>query len=530
MKSTMKRFSSLALLGALAFSIAVLSASGQEQSSMTLNPTKMPKLATVDPLYVSYNIEMVEVTGGRFWKPYKSAAKEASAARPSTPTGGNQQVGSAAGPYEYRPPINLGDSHLRNLAKALGPAYLRVSGSWANSTFFQNNDDPAMKQAPDGFRQVLTRAEWKGVVDFTHATGDELVTSFAISPGTRDASGVWTPLQAKAFIDYTKSIGGTIAATEFMNEPTFPGPGGAPAGYDAAAYARDVKVFEPFLRKESPYTVFLGPGGVMEGAVPTFGGMKLIHSDDILKATGPVFDAFSYHFYGAVSRRCGGNMTVEKAMSAGWLDQVDANEKFYADMRDQLLPGKKLWLTETAEAACGGDQLASEFVDSFRFLNQLGTLAQKGVQAVMHNTLASSDYGLLDENTLEPRPNYWAALLWKRLMGDVVLDPGVPEGQTLRVYSQCMTGHKGGVALLAMNLDTKQEQTLAIPLPGERYTLTAPDLASTTVMLNGVALQAAADGTVPEIKGQKVKAGTLQLGPASITFLTIPSAKNKSCM
>jgi len=26
----------------------------------------------------------------------------------------------------------------------------------------------------------------------------------------------------------------------------------------------------------------------------------------------------------------------------------------------------------------------------------------------MHNTLAASDYGLLDEKTLMPRPNYWA--------------------------------------------------------------------------------------------------------------------------
>jgi heparanase 1 len=49
----------------------------------------------------------------------------------------------------------------------------------------------------------------------------------------------------------------------------------------------------------------------------------------------------------------------------------------------------------------------------------------------MHNTLASSDYGLLNEDTLEPRPDYWAAVLWKRTMSDVVLDPGV-EIQVLR--------------------------------------------------------------------------------------------------
>ena len=520
----------LALVWALVSCVAPLSVLAQEKASTTVNPSKMPKLATVDPLYLSYNVEMVEVTGGRFWKPYKSTANAGSTPKPAAPTISDQQVGSATGPYEYRPPINLSDSRLRNLAKALGPSYVRVSGSWANTSFFQNNDDPPLKQAPNGFRQVLTRAEWKGVIDFARATGDKLVTSFAIGPGVRDAQGLWTSMQAKALIDYTKSIGGSIAAAEFMNEPTFPGPGGAPAGYDAAAFAKDVKIFEPFLRKESPHTVFLGPGGVMEGGPAMLGGMKLIHSDDILKVTGPVFDAFSYHFYGGVSRRCGGDMTIEKSMTANWLDQVDGNEKFYADMRDQLMPGKALWLTETAEAACGGDQLAGEFADSFRFLNELGTLAQKGVKAVMHNTLASSDYGLLNEDGLEPRPNYWAALLWKRMMGSVVLDPEVPKEQDLRVYSQCMVGHKGGVALLVMNIDTKQDHSLTISLPAIRYTLTAPALTSTNVLLNGVALQAGADGTVPEIKGQKVEAGVLPFAPASITFLTVPSARNKSCM
>ena len=505
-------------------------ASAQEHAGAAVDPSKMPKVATVDPLYLSYNVEMVEVTGGRFWKPYKSAANGGSTAKPGAATNSDQQVGSATGPYEYRPPINLSDPRLRNLAKALGPSYVRVSGSWANSSFFQNNDDPPLKQVPAGFRQVLTRAEWKGVVEFARATGDKLVTSFAISLGTRNLQGVWTPVQAKALLDYTKSIGGSIAAAEFMNEPTFPGPGGAPAGYDAGAFAKDVKVFEPFLRKESPQTIFLGPGGVMEGGSAMFGGMKLIHSEDILKATGPVFDALSYHFYGSVSRRCGGNMTVDKAMTANWMDQVDGNEKFYADMRNKLMPGKTLWLTETAEAACGGDQLAGEFVDSFRFLNTLGTLAQKGVQSVMHNTLASSDYGLLNEDGLEPRPNYWAALLWKRTMGTGVLDPGVTDAPGLKVYAQCMVGHKGGVTVLAMNIDPKDEHTLMISKPVDRYTLTAPELTSQNIFLNGIALEAAEDGSVPEMKPEQVKAGMLQLAPASITFLMFSSAHNEYCM
>ena len=94
-------------------------------------------------------------------------------------------------------------------------------------------------------------------------------------------------------------------------------------------------------------------------------------------------------------------------------------EAFYANLRDRLEPGKPLWITETADAACGGNSWASTFLDTFRYLNQLGSMAQRGVQVVMHNTLDASDYGLLDENTLAPRPDYWGALrggnLWNNL-------------------------------------------------------------------------------------------------------------------
>ena len=101
--------------------------------------------------------------------------------------------------FEYRPPIDLSNARLRKLAAALGPAYLRVSGTWMNSTYFQDFDGPPPASPPKGFNSVLTREEWKGVVDFSRAVDAKIVTSFATSAGTRDAAGVWTPDQAKKF-------------------------------------------------------------------------------------------------------------------------------------------------------------------------------------------------------------------------------------------------------------------------------------------------------------------------------------------
>jgi hypothetical protein len=502
--------------------LAVIPAPAQ---TVRLNPASMPQRGTIDPRYLSWNIEMVEVTGGRFWKPYRSAPNTAPA-----------DAGANASMYEYRPPVDLGNARLRKLAAAIGPAYLRVSGTWANSTWFQNNDQPTAAHPPAGFNSVLTRSEWKGVLDFSRAVHASLVTSVAVTAGTRDAQGIWTPDQAKTFFDYTKSIGGHIAATEFMNEPTFPAMGGAPGGYDAADFGRDAKLFATFLRSESPDTLYLGPGSVGEGVSLAPAGIPLhmLASKDLLEASGPIFDAFSYHFYGGVSQRCGGHLTVDQALSAEWLNRTAIVEAFYAELRDRYLPGKPLWITETGEAACGGDPLAAQFVDTFRFLNQLGFLARHGVQVVMRNTLDASDYGLLDEQTLDPRPDYWAALLWKRTMGSTVLDPsiagpGSPSDSSLRVYAQCLPEKKGGVAILALNTDQHSPRTLSLPRAADRYTLTASELTSTTVLLNGTALRADADGSLPPLHAEHVRAGTVTLAPLSVTFLRIPAAQNAAC-
>jgi hypothetical protein len=318
-----------------------------------------------------------------------------------------------------------------------------------------------------------------------------------------------------------------------MNEPTFPNPGGAPKDYNAAAFARDAKLFEAFLRKESPKTLFLGPGGVGEGITLGPPGMKmtLLPSEDLLKATGPIFDAFSYHFYGTVSRRCGGKLTIDQDLSAEFLDRTDTVEAFYAGLRDRYVPGKPMWLNETAEAACGGDPFAGQFADTFRFLNQLGTLARKGVKVVMHNTLAASDYSLLANDTFQPKPNFWAAVLWKQTMGATVLDPGPPTSDAaLRIYAHCAKGAKDGVTLLVLNTDKSENHSIVLPAAAQRYTLTADGLESTSVSLNGTPLQAAADGSLPPLNGQRVDAGNILLSPQSITFLTISAARNKSCM
>jgi heparanase 1 len=517
--------------GGMVAGMAAVCAGQAVEKPGTVQVKSLPKMGMVDARFQSYNVEMVEVTGGRFWRPFKDA-ETAQEAKPQ----GNQPAGLDPSLFEYRPPIDLSNAKLRKLAAALGPVYLRVSGTWANSTYF----DPEGKKdtkAPEGFKGVLTGAEWSGVIDFAKAVDAELVTSFAVTQGVRDADGVWTPKQAAEIAAFTKAHGGRIAAAELVNEPTIPDVGGMPKGWDAAAFAKDEKAFRAFAVKSLPGVLLLGPGGVAEGGMMSGAGtgpmkVRMLSSADLLAATGPIFDVFSYHSYAGVSTRCNPKKStdIEATLSAKYLDGATPVTKFYKEVRDKGEPGKPMWNTETAEAACGGDKWAGEFADSFRYLKQLGDLARTGVSVQIYNTLASSDYGLLEEDTYRPRPNYWAALMWHKLMGRGVLDAGASSGSpNVYVYAHCMKGVPGGVAVLAINADLKESHAVDLPETSERYTLKAESLDAKDVALNGERLALGKGDALPEMHGVAQAKGVATLAPESISFFALPDAGNASC-
>src|SRR5712692_2449837 len=68
---------------------------------------KMARIGTVDERFESYNIEMVEVTGGRFWKPYKNSAGNSSKGPTPAKQEGSDSTEIDPNLYQYRPPIDL---------------------------------------------------------------------------------------------------------------------------------------------------------------------------------------------------------------------------------------------------------------------------------------------------------------------------------------------------------------------------------------------------------------------------------------
>jgi hypothetical protein len=325
-----------------------------------------------------------------------------------------------------------------------------------------------------------------------------------------------------------------IYGAELINEPNVGPPVGLPKGYDAATFARDIAAFRFLAKAEAPQMKIVGPGSTGEAGFmlfPQLGGA--ISTDDLLNADPrPRFDIFSYHFYGTASKRCAAmdksvGVQPEQALSEAWLARADQVFAYYKARHDRFAPGAPIWVTEMAEAGCGGDPWAATYLDTFRYVDQMGRLARQGVSAIFHNTLSASDYALIDDSSSEPRPSYWAALLWRRLMGETVLAAGANQPE-FHVYAHCLRDRPGGVALVAINLDKTAPAELELPGDAQRFTLTAARLKDKTVKLNGRTLAMLPGDQLPPLAPVAAK-GTVRLPPASITFLAAPNAANADC-
>ena len=244
----------------------------------------------------------------------------------------------------------------------------------------------------------------------------------------------------------------------------------------------------------------------------------------------------------------------EGAGGTGW--QAKAMAGFAA------VAGVPLWLGEFGpHNGGGGGTYASTFVSSFGYLDTLGTLARLGHAATARQTLVGGNYELLRCSSgqaagpepgagcdFEPHPDYWVALLWKRLMSPRVL--AAPRltffngsGAALRVHAHCTAASANGSVTLAFsNMDEDATYSLSIErlLGGDgqaraEYLLTAANetegMGARRVALNGAPLATQGTDVVPPLPPRWADAAdTLSVPPVSIGWVVLPDAKASVCV
>ena len=489
--------------------------------------TELGELRQVDPRLVSYNVEMTEVTGGTFWKAYTEAQVDGTEEFPVITDWSN--MGNLQQWYD---PIDTTNPRLIKLAKELGTAWVRVSGTWANKTYYDFEGKYTDGQVPEGYQNVLTKAQWTNLLDFVKAVDGKLLVSFANCPGNHSKDEPWDTTQAKMLMDYSIEYGVPVSAAEFTNEPNLIALSGLPVGYTAADHARDHDAFGAWLKENYPECLFVGPCTVGDVAMFDMGndgagggmaaGFDIVTTEQLLGDYNSKMDVFSYHYYNGVSERgaaMGGHWPYEAILTEQYLSIAAHCARQYVPKRDVYVPGGQMWVTESGDAGCGGNTWASTYADVPRTLNELGEFATVTDGVIFHNTLASSDYGFLKHGTFVPRPNYFAVLLWNRIMGTTVLDAG-ERSEGAHVYAHSRKDGKEGVAYLVVN-NSQETTTVELPKEAEVYMLAGETgLRSRKMTLNGNVLELGEGDELPALTPVKAE-GTLEIPATNCAFIVL---------
>ena len=493
-----------------------------------LNPAALTALREVDERLMSYNVEMTEVTGGTFWKAYTPEQIAGTEKFPPI-----KDMSEMAKLMQWYDPIDTTNPRLIKLAKEFGPVWVRVSGTWATKTYY---DFDGEGKAPEGYQNRLTKEQWICLLDFVDAVGGKLLISVANCEGLHSVEEPWNPSQAEKIFALSKAHGHAIDAVEFTNEPNMMEGTGFPRGYTPAHFRRDQDLFHKWVRENYPDTLIVGPcstdPSVLSMGPGSKGGaglgdlMPSCTTDDLMDGCTEKLDVFSYHYYNGISDRLESAMPSmhwqpEQASGEAYLAFAGSCARSFAPYRDKYVPGGQMWVTESGDAGGGGDTWASTYLDVFRTLNELGDFATVTDGVIFHNTLASSDYGFLQHGTFEPRPNYFAVLLWQRLMGKTVYATGEEIREGAHVFAHSRKDGKDGVVYLIIN---NSAEATAVELPADAviYSLTGRDgLRSRVMQLNGHDLVLGENDELPCLCGEAIKAGTIDLAPNSCTFIVL---------
>jgi heparanase 1 len=483
-------------------------------TTATLTVDVTAPVATIDERYLSFAVDTAQVVGGLFW------SKEPVA----------QLIGQERQPvYDFERP------RLRALAAELAPAFLRIGGSDADRVFYDMTEAPvAEEDLPEEFEFVLTADQVDGIFEFTEALGFDVMFTLSAGPGARDEQGDWTPDMARTLLEYVTDNDYEVTLWELGNEwDRFPIILGVPATPEMAV--REFAAVRELL--EEFYEDFQ-LGGTSGAYWPSIGELVPMYGPFMELGGGDSLDVVTWHYYPTQSER-GGVLRTDPWERGILLDPEDLDIALkWADevigYRDDNAPELPVWLGESGHAQFGGQPTASDaFEGTFWWLDQLGALARRDIKVSVRQTLSGSNYGMLDDETLDPRPDYWASVLWRRLMGQRVLDVGRTEVDDLvRLYAHCSYERPGAVTVLAINLD--EDNSVRIELEDlsnenkELYVLTSDALTSADLYLNGVLLRDD-DGVLPSLEPESIGDSPADVPARGIAFIVYPDAGAAAC-
>ncbi|KAK1884424.1 Heparanase [Dissostichus eleginoides] len=415
----------------------------------------------------------------------------------------------------------LSSPKVRTLAKALSPAFLlfgeRDKTSWSSArsagallplqsvpTLRASGEKSSSARLLPSWLEQRLKKEWSRQqillkkedlhrkykrVKFTEYTVD-LLHSFSNCSGLdlifglnallRTSENIWNGSNARSLLQYCESRGYQMD-WELGNEPN---------SYEKKAGVR-VDGFQlgkdfAHLREMMSQSKLYRHAGLYGPDV----GQPRNHRTDILQG---------YYVNGR-------DTSLEDFLDPDILDTLTLKTLEVLEKVKQVSPEKPVWLGETSSAFGGG---AAGLSDTF----VAGFIALLGLDLVMRQVfIGSGSYHLIDQN-LDPLPDFWLSVLYKRLVGPEVLKvkfSGLARSKRVRLYLHCA--------------NTRSFSRGASGQPGEE------GLISRSVKLNGKMLLMPDDETLPDLTGTRLPpAERLQIPGFSLGFFVLKEARAAAC-
>ncbi|XP_024541545.1 heparanase-like protein 3 isoform X3 [Selaginella moellendorffii] len=446
--------------------------------------------------------------------------------------------------------LDLTNRLLAEAVTALAPLLIRLGGSLEDQIFYDVGSSATTTTCKTfttqnhrfGFSTgCLNMSRWQQLNEFFQRTGSLVAFGLNALHGKERIDntfqGPWNSSNARDFIAYTASKGYPIKAWGLGNElsSSFSG-----VTLDSRNYAADVDELQQTIDEiygTGQKPVLVAPDGFFDA----YWYSQVLQQT----RTDPALRAVSLHVYD-LGPGDGKNIAA-RILNAAHADRYQQVQRVLR----QYGNGAKAWVGEAGGIYNGGQHLVSDaFVFSFwydkfflcfffpgyfffnsRYLDQLGMAALHNTAVFCRQSLIGGNYGLLDSN-FNPNPDFYSALLWKRLMGEVVLNVTSQSlnSSSFHTYAHCLKNARGGIAVLVINFSNNTQVVLDLGLESQKleYHLSSPDgnVQSQRVALNGQVLE----GAKSELKAIAVEGSNpSKVAPLSIAFITLPDAFVPAC-
>ena len=375
--------------------LSLLTSCLKPSSNKFIVSIKKETLNTMPPHFLSFAIDMAQITGGKWWE-------------------GSSDFSMGRG-GAVSPKLNFNRDRLVSLTAALAPSVIRAGGSEADSLYYSLDDS---EEIPQGFQTTLSKNTWSNFYSFVKKTDNIPLLTLNIGPGYRDENGELTYKHFHKLFSFLISSEHSMEFFELGNEiNAFFLNYGLQHQIDAKTYSSEYLKVKQILRSYFPESRLLGPANAFWPFIGEVFTNISVSSEDIIGELGNELDVFSWHFYPSQSHRCPVNVNRATEYAMTEPSTVKSISNIANTVNTLSKPYEfESWLGETGPAQCGGEpEVSTSFSSTLWWIDFVGKISRTKNKVMIRQTLVGSDYGIIDNNSLSIRHDYVSSYIFKSM-------------------------------------------------------------------------------------------------------------------